>query len=213
MNWFLSTCCGLFRQCTDLSSFVSNIFWTVLKVCCFVSTVCEVVSTVCWFILAYAGLTRLRADLFRQCKVVSTYAGLPQNCTDLINLIYFGSSWHCPELSQHSLFYFHARIKSFSLFVYNSNKHQRKPKGQPRMDNPGTLETLGTQDTGWRKKKCLVVNLLFSGYSGLFPVIFVVVEMFLSSEFYTAPPFWYLPHTCIIRGTCLINETASPRVR
>lgn len=143
MNWFLSTCCGLFRQCADLSSFVSKIFWTVLKVCCFVSTVCEVVSTVCWFILAYDGLPRLRADFFRQCKVVSTYTGLPQNCTDLINSIYFGSSWHCPELSRHILYYFHARIKSFSLFVYNSNKHYRKPKGQSRSrwDSPEILVT------------------------------------------------------------------------
>jgi len=31
------------------------------------------------------------------------------------------------------------------------NKRQRKPKGQSRMDNPGKLATLGTQDTGRRQ--------------------------------------------------------------
>ena len=31
---------------------------------------------------------------------------------------------------------------------HRTNKRQRKPKGQQRMDNPETLATLGTQDTG-----------------------------------------------------------------
>ena len=31
---------------------------------------------------------------------------------------------------------------------HRTNKYQRKPKGQSRMDNPETLATLGTQDTG-----------------------------------------------------------------
>ena len=30
----------------------------------------------------------------------------------------------------------------------DENKRLRKPKGQSRMDNPETLPTLGTQDTG-----------------------------------------------------------------
>ena len=30
----------------------------------------------------------------------------------------------------------------------DKKKRQRKPKGQSRMDNPGKLATLGTQDTG-----------------------------------------------------------------
>ena len=33
------------------------------------------------------------------------------------------------------------------------NKHQRKPKGQSRMDNQDTQATLGTQDTGQRQTK------------------------------------------------------------
>ena len=38
-----------------------------------------------------------------------------------------------------------------------SNKRQRKPKGQSRMDNPEKLATYGTLDTGRRPKKNIYV--------------------------------------------------------
>jgi hypothetical protein len=36
---------------------------------------------------------------------------------------------------------------------YSINKRQKRPKGQPNMDNSETLATLGTQDTGLRQTK------------------------------------------------------------
>ena len=39
------------------------------------------------------------------------------------------------------------------MYMVHVNKHQRKPKGQLRMDNPWTLNTLGTTDTGRRQIK------------------------------------------------------------
>ena len=38
----------------------------------------------------------------------------------------------------------------FHCIIY---KYKRKPKGQPRMDNPELLATLGTQDKGQRQTK------------------------------------------------------------
>jgi hypothetical protein len=38
-------------------------------------------------------------------------------------------------------------------FHIHSNKLQRKVKGQSRMDNPESLATLGTQDTGRKQTK------------------------------------------------------------
>ena len=45
--------------------------------------------------------------------------------------------------------HFETRIKLKSY----ENKRKRKPKGQSRMDNPGTLATCGTQDTERRTNK------------------------------------------------------------
>ena len=45
---------------------------------------------------------------------------------------------------------FRAPIR-FYFCVVIWNKCWRKPKGQSRMDNPDTLATLGTQDTGQRQ--------------------------------------------------------------
>ena len=39
------------------------------------------------------------------------------------------------------------------VYIYRVNKPQRKPKGQPIMDNPETLATLGAQNTGGRQKQ------------------------------------------------------------
>lgn len=37
--------------------------------------------------------------------------------------------------------------------MYDVNKRQRNPKEQPRMDNPQTLATSGTQDIGRKQTK------------------------------------------------------------
>ena len=40
-----------------------------------------------------------------------------------------------------------------SMKMARINKRYRKPKGQSRMDNPGSLATLGTYNTGWKQTK------------------------------------------------------------
>ena len=46
---------------------------------------------------------------------------------------------------------------------HRTNKRQRKPKGQSRMNTPETLTTLGTQDTG-RRQKTKPKNTNVDGY-------------------------------------------------
>ena len=43
----------------------------------------------------------------------------------------------------------------------HGNKCQRKPKGQSRIDNPETLATQGTQDTGQRQTKQKKHNAIY----------------------------------------------------
>jgi len=50
--------------------------------------------------------------------------------------------------------------------MYDVNKRQRKPKEQPRMDNPETLATSSTQDTGRRQTKHKNTNTIPKQYNG-----------------------------------------------
>ena len=68
--------------------------------------------------------------------------------------------WNCSDsvvfFLKKILFLIGAQILLVLCYKYELsplNKNKRKPKGQSRMDNPETLATLGTSDTGGRQTK------------------------------------------------------------